>query len=121
MNSEIVSEKHVANTGDLTTVEYLMLPGQLPTVYHRYHRYHRHHRLDGPAYDAHKTANPDIKRFQSWWVAGIRHREDGPAIIRYTDGGEVEAKEYWVGGHKLSEEKFKERFMSDKPLLDYEF
>lgn len=59
------------------------------------------HREGGPAVEWTKGVHAGAK---IWWVDGLRHREDGPAII-YEDGSK-----YWcLNGECVSEEEFNRR------------
>jgi hypothetical protein len=39
-----------------------------------------------------------------WYLNGVLHREDGPAI-EYTNGG----KEWWINGKEITEQEFLSR------------
>ncbi len=40
------------------------------------------------------------KRMDAWWKDGINHREDGPAIISYTDTGAKKKEEWFRNGRR---------------------
>ena len=49
--------------------------------------------------------------YKSWWLNGLRHREDGPAV-EYADG----SNEWWLNGVKMSEEDFLKESQPTKEL-----
>lgn len=66
---------------------------------HRWFLNDQLHRSNGPAYISEAS--------KSWWQYGVRHREDGPAIM-YTNGP---INEWWLSGHRLSESDFKNQII----------
>lgn len=55
------------------------------------------HRLDGPALDD--------KTGQWYYINGVRHREDGPAVIRHDTPNVAGYEEWWMNDKKLSPEE----------------
>lgn len=58
------------------------------------------HRKDGPAWTSKVTGRIE------WWIHGVRHRLDGPAIIDPRHDIET----YWVNGKQFSKEEFDKHF-----------
>lgn len=52
------------------------------------------HRDDGPAYES-VWPNGDYRR--EWYVGGVRHRSDGPAVSEFRHGVRVE--KYYLEGN----------------------
>lgn len=87
-----------------------------------------YHREDGPAlihYYNNETLFPNDNQFdichsqnnhvyyESWFINGHHHRENGPAFICYNYDGQVSFKEYWINDHKITD--FVEKLFGDIP------
>jgi hypothetical protein len=40
-------------------------------------------------------------RVEEWYYLGLLHREDGPAIVRYNEHGEVVATYWFIDGREV--------------------
>ena len=67
--------------------------------YEAYYVYGKPHRIGGPAIIWPNVHNGSTSR-KEWWVDGVLHRDDGPAIIR-SDG----TKEWWANGKCIKKTK----------------
>lgn len=68
------------------------------------------HRLNGPALIIGKYR-------EEYWINGIQHNIDGPAVIGYGIGG---IKEYYINGIKIREKTFqKVRYCTKQELATY--
>lgn len=85
----------------------------------------KYHRIHGPAYTSPKY------QVQEWYKEGVRHREDGPAIIHKDtkvwlkdgklhrlDGPAIEdpagPKQYWIDGQRLPPKEYKKEIARRK-------
>ena len=58
------------------------------------------HREDGPAWIRYL---PDGSKYEGWYQNRERHREDGPAGIGYYGNGSVEYEEWYWHGEKVED------------------
>jgi antitoxin component YwqK of YwqJK toxin-antitoxin module len=56
------------------------------------------HRVAAPARIQFKN---DKITNEAYFKNGVRHREDGPAIIEYFEDGNIASCEYWLDGHLI--------------------
>ncbi len=42
---------------------------------------------------------------EAYFQNGLRHREDGPALIEYSITGTIKNQEYWLNGHSIKKLK----------------
>ena len=63
------------------------------------------HREEGPAVIWYGSSGN--KLYEEWRNGGCLHREDGPAIIHYNEDGNIYAKQYWIMGQEIAEDKWK--------------
>lgn len=76
-----------------------------------------YHRLDGPAFI---SSTDGVVDYQSYWVNGKRHREDGPAIWYNPEGRLSKRPSRWyLDDVQLTQEEFEAR-MNPQPALEYE-
>ena len=66
----------------------------------------RHHREDGIACISYYEGGQ--VEFEGWCLNGEYHRKDGPAVIRYHEGGQVEFELWYLNGEWPSEETVKQ-------------
>ena len=100
-----LSDKMLA-TERQETNDYCVIIGEDPfRVVVWYDEAHRFHRENGPAFISYEII--------SWYRNGLRHREDGPAVV-FSDGSSVA---YFLNNECLSESKWKERVASLSPTM----
>jgi len=64
----------------------------------------KRHREDGPAFIYGRT--------KEYWVKGVLHRTDGPAVFRAEKKGisMPEVIEYWIEGIQLTKKEFEKKY-----------
>jgi hypothetical protein len=54
------------------------------------------------------------KQYESYWLNGKRHREDGPAYQSWDENGTKEYEVYWLNDKKYSKEAYDKTILKEK-------
>lgn len=64
----------------------------------------KRHKENGPAVI--KYYESGQKEYEAWYRNGEFHREDGPAYIVYDKDGRIKEKTYYLNGNEITEKEF---------------